>query len=408
MAERRRVGNHNGRKRKDGSVFGARHLDRNFNVANAPHIDAEKSCENTYWMNPSFGITASTFDDFERQFYEKYFADFIKRTNDKAIQQRHFERMIDVDSMRKNPRTCLEETLVYFGNQKFEKLPREMFDSMMQELVDYIHQTFPNCKVVDYAIHRDEQGAEHGEMRMAWIAQDKDGILIMNQTKALAQMGFENNKKRNDNAKMRFTKMIREKQIAIARSHGLEVELIPREKGKSGRDLAEYQLQEIQQKFDNLQKLVVSKERVEEIKEIARPNKLNKNEVVLHRDDFDELVQTALQCEAYGREALRLQNERGVPDDQKEEIEKLKRRVNYLERLVEALQKMQQKLLDLIERFLQKRNIDVAEFKMEYREEEMEVKRRAEQKHAMYFETHFDQDGLDDPDGLDDIIFKRT
>lgn len=385
---KRRVGNHNGRTRKDGSVFGAKHLDRNFNVANASHIDSERCSENTYWMNPSFGFTAETFDEFEQKFYECYFSDFIQRTNEKAKQQRHFERMIDVDSMRRNSRTCLEETLVYFGNQDCEKLPREMFDSMMKELVDYIHERFPNCKVVDYAIHRDEKGAEHGEMRLAWLARDKDGVLIMNQTKALEQMGFSNNKKRKDNAKMEFTKMIRQKQIEIARSHGLEIEVVP--KGKGGLELVEYQLEQAQQKLDDCQRLVVPESRVQEIKEKARPNKFNKDEVVLKRDDFEKIVQTAVQCEVYQKDNERLKRERSEPTDYKKALHGLNNRINNLERMVQALENVQQRLLNFIESFLDRRNIDVSDFKLEYKEMEFEQQQREQQHRSRFFRTVLD------------------
>lgn len=384
---KRRAGNHNGRKRKDGSVFGAKHLDRNFDVSNASHIDAERCSENTYWMNPSFGFTAETFDEFEKKFYECHFADFIKRTNEKAIKQRHFERMIDVDSMRANPRTCLEETLIYFGNSKCEKLPRETFDSMMQELVDYIHERFPNCKVVDYAIHRDEQGAEHGEMRMAWLAQ-KDGILIMNQTKALEQMGFQNNKKRNDNAKIEFTKMIRQKQIEIARSHGLEIETVPR--GKGGLDLVEYQLEQAQQKLEDCQRLVVPEQRVQEIKDKARSNKFNKDEVVLPREMFDELVQTAVQCDVYRADNYRLKRERDEPKDYEKAVRGLNNRINNLERMVNALERIQTRMLDFFETFLHRRNIDVADFKLEYKEMEFAEQQREKNRRSHFFETVLD------------------
>lgn len=384
---KRRVGNHNGRMRKDGSVFGAKHLDRNFNVANASHIDAEKCSENTYWVNPTFGFTASTFDEFEQKFYECFFSDFIQRTNEKAKQQRHFERMIDVDSMRKNPRTCLEETLVYFGNNKFEKLPRETFDSMMKELVDYIHETFPNCKVVDYAIHRDEQGAEHGEMRLAWLA-EKDGVLTINQTKALEQMGFKNNKKRNDNAKIEFTKMIRQKQIEIARAHGLEIEVVPR--GKGGLDLVEYQLEQAQQKLEDCQRLVVPESRVQEIKEKARPNKFNKDEVVLPREMFDELVQTAVQCDVYRADNYRLKRERDEPKDYEKAVRGLNNRINNLERMVSALERIQTRMLDFIETFLHRRNIDVSDFKLEYKEMEFAEQQREQKRRSHFFETVLD------------------
>lgn len=384
---KRRAGNHNGRTRKDGSVFVAKHLDRNFDVSNASHIDAERCCENTYWMNPTFGFTAETFDEFEKKFYECHFAEHIKRTNEKAVKQRHYERMIDVESMRSNPRTCLEETLIYFGNNKCEKLPRETFDSMMQELVDYIHERFPNCKVVDYAIHRDEQGADHGEMRMAWLA-EKDGVLTINQTKALEQMGFQNNKKRNDNAKKEFTMMIRQKQIEIARAHGLEIETVPR--GKGGLDLVEYQLEQAQQKLEDCQRLVVPEERVQEIKQCARPNRFNKDEVVLKKDDFDELVQTALQCDAYRRDNYRLKRERDEPSDFTKTIHGMNSRINNLEKTVNAFERIQQRLLNFIETFLQRRNIDVSDFKLEYKEMEFVEKQREQQRHSRFFTTQID------------------
>jgi hypothetical protein len=112
---------------------------------------------------------------------------------------------------------------------------------------------------------------------------------------------------------------------------------------------------------------------------------------------FDELVQTAVQCEKYRQDNYRLKRERDVPQDYKKEIFELRGQVNNLERLVQAIQKVQTKLLNFVEDFLQKRNIDVSDFKLEYKEMEVAEQQREQHSRSRFFESQVQaQDDYDE------------
>lgn len=296
MSRKNRMTNHQARTNKNGKVFTRVHNDRNFDVEHARHINAEKSSGNVYFMNPEFGVHASTFEEFERLVYEKLFADHIKKVNEKAEKSRHRERMISAESMLKSPRTCLEETLIYFGDQDHPVEPALVLE-MAKEFFAWRAEAFPQLKQFDFAMHVDEQGAVHIHDRSAWLAFDKDGDLIVNQTKSFSQMGFSNKGERYDNAKMQYSKMCREKQIEIARSHGIEVELTP--KGKGGLEQEEFKLQKVIEKRKEQEALVVPDYAIDEMKKKVRPVPFHKDMVQLTKEDFESLVMTALLCDRY-------------------------------------------------------------------------------------------------------------
>ena len=67
---------HNGRFGKDGA-YKPEHLDRDFPLSHAEHIDPERSKDNWYW-NYS-GISDISFKDAEAIFYENHCADYLKK-----------------------------------------------------------------------------------------------------------------------------------------------------------------------------------------------------------------------------------------------------------------------------------------------------------------------------------------
>ena len=294
----RRISNHSGRKHKDGKVFSARHPDRNYNVKNDPHIDASLSCKNTYWMNPNLGFYAKTFDEFEQRFYEKYYAEYIIKTNEKHEKSRHYERMIDAKKMRNNSRTCVEDTLLYFGDKK-NPLPDSVRDEIVSEYIAWHMERFPQCIILDYATHRDEpNSAIHTEVRCAWTALHDDGYFYPNQTKSLEQMGIIGNKQKKDNAKKEYTRMCRAKQAELLSSRGFSVELTPNQ-GKSGQELAEFKRDKAKEELAEQEKLIVHAEEKKDIESQIRQNRLNKDEVVMSKELANKLIVSSLERDRY-------------------------------------------------------------------------------------------------------------
>ena len=240
---------HNGRTGKDGA-YNTKHNDRQFDIRNAEHIDPERVKNNRYWNWT--GNPETTFEAAERAFYEKHIRRHLDAQNARYRAQRHAERAKTMDEYRKSPQTCPEEVILQIGKLG-DTIPADMMARIIQEQINWEQKTFPGVRVLDVALHMDEQGAPHIHERRAWIYTDRDGNLAISQNKALEQMGVElpnPNKPRSrfNNRKMTFSRICREHLLQICREHGLEIEDIPQEKSKSGRTLEDYQAGEAEKR----------------------------------------------------------------------------------------------------------------------------------------------------------------
>ena len=349
----RRITNHSGRKHKNGKVFSSRHADRNYNTKNDPHIDPSLSCKNVYWMNPNLGIKAKTFDQFEQKFYETYFANYIAETNKKHEKSRHYERMTDARKLRSSSRTCVEDTLLYFGDKK-NPLPDSEFDLIMSEFVSWHMEKFPQCVVLDYAIHRDEpSSAVHGEMRCVWVSIGEDNILCPNQTKALEQMGIHGNGEKKDNAKKEYTRLCRAKQAEILVSHGYSVELTPN--GKGGKNIEELKREKAIEERKEQEKFILHPEDKKEIESQIRPNRFDKDEVIMPKKLAQKLVVSSLERDRYKCEYER---ERDYKDERIEQ-EKMGLRIQ-LNREIEEHNKLKERFKDFnscVKEFMERRGL---------------------------------------------------
>lgn len=240
---------HNGRTSRLGA-FTPRHNDRNFNISHAEHIDPERVKNNRYWNWT--GNPETTFEAAEAAFYEKHIRQHLDAQNARYRAQRHAERAKTMDEYRKNPQTCPEEVILMIGKAG-DTIPADMMARIIQEQINWEQKTFPGVKVLDVALHMDEQGAPHIHERRAWVYTDKDGNWAISQNKALEQMGIElpnpdRPRGRFNNRKQTFSKRCREHLLQICREHGLEIEEIPQEKSKSGRTLEDYQAGEAEKR----------------------------------------------------------------------------------------------------------------------------------------------------------------
>lgn len=226
---------HNGRTSRLGA-FTPKHNDRNFNINHAEHIDPERVKNNRYWNWT--GNPKTTFEAAEIAFYEKHISAHLEAQNARYRAQRHAERAKTMDEYRKSPQTCPEEVILQIGKMG-DTIPADMMARIIQEQINWEQQQFPGVKVLDVALHMDEQGAPHIHERRAWVYTDKDGNFAISQNRSLEQMGVElpnPNKPRSrfNNRKMTFSRMCREHLLQICREHGLEIEEIPQEKSLSG------------------------------------------------------------------------------------------------------------------------------------------------------------------------------
>lgn len=239
---------HNGRTSHLGA-FTPKHNDRNFDINHAEHIDPERVQNNRYWNWTGKEIT---FEAAEQAFYEKYIRKHLDAQNARYRAQRHAERAKTMDEYRRSPQTCPEEVILQIGKLG-DTIPADMMARIIQEQINWEQKQFPGVKVLDVALHMDEQGAPHIHERRAWVYTDKDGNLAISQNKSLEQMGVElpnpdKPRGRFNNRKQVFSRMCREHLLQVCREHGLEIEEIPQEKSKNGRTLEDYKAGEAEKK----------------------------------------------------------------------------------------------------------------------------------------------------------------
>ena len=322
---------HNGRTGKDGA-YNTKHNDRQFDIRNAEHIDPERVKNNRYWNwtgNPKM-----SFEDAEAAFYEQHIKQHLDAQNAKYRAQRHAERAKTMDEYRKSPQTCPEEVILQIGKMG-DTIPADMMARIIQEQINWEQQQFPGVKVLDVALHMDEQGAPHIHERRAWVYTNRDGNLAISQNKSLEQMGVElpnPNKPRSrfNNRKMTFSRMCREHLLQICREHGLEIEEIPQEKSLSGRTLEDYKAGEAEKRAADADRrrqfseraAESAEKRAESARDAARSYEEHAEQVAGQINaEYGELADTGLQKKAMQKQLEEIQ----------ERIDNLQEQLEYVQ-----------------------------------------------------------------------------
>lgn len=315
---------HNGRTGKDGA-YNTKHNDRQFDIRNAEHIDPERVKNNRYWNwtgNPKM-----SFEDAEAAFYEKHIRKHLDAQNARYRAQRHAERAKTMDEYRKSPQTCPEEVILQIGKMG-DTIPADMMARIIQEQINWEQQQFPGVKVLDVALHMDEQGAPHIHERRAWIYTDKNGNTAISQNKSLEQMGVElpnpdRPRGRFNNRKQTFSRMCREHLLQICREHGLEIEEIPQEKSRSGLSHVAYMTRQEEEKAASAERRRQFSERAaESARDTARSYEEHAERVAGQINaEYGELADAGLQKQ-----------------DMQKQVEQLQERIDNLQEQLEYVQ----------------------------------------------------------------------
>lgn len=307
---------HNGRTSHLGA-FTPKHNDRNFNIKNAEHIDPERVRNNRYWNWTGKEIT---FEAAEIAFYEKHISAHLEAQNARYKAQRHAERAKTMDEYRRSPQTCPEEVILQIGKLG-DTIPADMMARIIQEQINWEQKQFPGVKVLDVALHMDEQGAPHIHERRAWIYTDRDGNLAISQNKSLEQMGVElpnpdRPRGRYNNRKQTFSRMCREHLLQICKAHGLEIEEIPQEKSRSGLSHVAYMTRQEEEKAASAERRRQFSERAaesaekqaESAKNTARSYEEHAERVAGQiNDEYGELADAGLQKQDMQKQVEQLQ-----------------------------------------------------------------------------------------------------
>lgn len=233
---------HNGRAGKNGT-YSPKHNDRQFDTSRAEHIDPERMPGNVYWNWTGENVS---FEDAEKAFYEEHCREYLDAVNQRHREQRHPERVRDMDAYRTARQTCPEETLFMIGNRD-EHLPPKTLRAICEKLKDWEESTVSGLKILDMALHVDEEGAPHIHMRKAWIYRNENNVESIAQSKTLQAAGIplphpDKPAGRHNNRKQTFSQMERKALYEICRGYGIEslLEMQPREKSQSGREFEDY------------------------------------------------------------------------------------------------------------------------------------------------------------------------
>lgn len=264
-----RANGHRSRKGTNGKVIGAKHNDRNFDVSKADHIEESLIEKNVIWKYvdlPEVGEDETavqkskpeTLDEYEQRVYEMYFAEALKKRNEKQVKDRHKDRVQTMEQYRHNAKFCPEESIWNIGNRDNSADPETM-KKCWEEFVEWHKATYPNAMLLDATLHLDEpDAAPHIHCRNVWVV-DADEHLQISQKDALKAMGIQSpdpSKKptRHNNPKMTYTALTREKWQEIAESHGLEIEREPQEKSRSGLTLLQLKRRTLEEKIEGMER----------------------------------------------------------------------------------------------------------------------------------------------------------
>lgn len=246
-----RATTHNGRASRKGAYL-AKHNDRQFNLDEASHINQDKTMNNIYWHCMLPEHPEMTFEQVEQAFYNHEFKAGLELKNNIYKHHGNDKYIQSMDEYRRNPRSCPEEQIFMLGNKNFY-VPVKTLEQICRKQLVWEEQTFPQVKVLDYAVHADEHGAPHIHIRRAWIGHDKAGNQVIGQNKALTEMGIERPdinrpQSRYNNAKMTYTVRCREHLIELCRGYGIDIDTQPRERSQTGLSLTEYQARREEQR----------------------------------------------------------------------------------------------------------------------------------------------------------------
>lgn len=246
-----RATTHNGRASRKGAYL-AKHNDRQFNLDEASHINQDKTVNNVYWHCMLPEHPEMTFEQVEQAFYNHEFKAGLESKNNIYKHHGNDKYIQSMDEYRRNPRSCPEEQIFMLGNKDFH-VPVKTLEQICRKQLIWEEQTFPQVKVLDYAVHADEQGAPHIHIRRAWIGHDKAGNKVIGQNKALKEMGIEKPdiskpQSRYNNAKMTYTIRCRKHLIELCRGYGIDIEAQPKERSETGLTKTEYQARQEEKK----------------------------------------------------------------------------------------------------------------------------------------------------------------
>jgi len=263
-----RITTHRAKTTKNGEAFSARHLDRKFDISNAPHIDPSRTYLNRYMkFDVKEDGTLSceepkNIQAHEISVYKQLFQTSLEARNKKCVARRHKDERKTIRQYYASPKSCPDEYLIYIGDKDNHASSETLYEATMK-LISVLEKKYHGYLVpLSASLHRDERGigedeeGSHIHFRCLWKCDTPQGpkVSISQGMKEagipLPQESAANS--RYNNRLISFTKEIRETFADICeQDFGLEIERVAKDPTKAGKDLIIYQrdqaLQDIQQ-----------------------------------------------------------------------------------------------------------------------------------------------------------------
>lgn len=309
---------HNGRKNRQGQAYRASHNDRKFNLDKAEHIEQERTKENIYWHYLQKENPDMDFSTAEKTFYKDHFEEALSIRNSSYIQHGNKKQVKTLEEYMQEH--CPEETIWMIGNAE-DMIPAKILHNVWTEQKTWMEAMFPQVTVLDWALHVDEQGAQHIHERHVFIGHDKRGLEVVGQNKALAEMGIsapnpQRPTGRHNNAKMTYTAICRQHFQELCKRHGLDIEVQPRERSEMGLTQAEYKTRQEEKAAARAEmKMKAAEQTVNGLKEIEEQVSRQIN------DEYGELADVGLQKQSELSEIDNLRAEKAKLQEENEKLQ---------------------------------------------------------------------------------------
>lgn len=272
---------HNGRAGKHGA-YNPKHNDRRFDLKNSDHIREYAAMQNLYWdCYQGFHVPLDeedekqivySFEQVEQTFYRERYEAFCEGQHERNRKTGHTERDRTTEDLRKDRKTCPEESLIQIGTVEksvapeiLVKVASEFFEEFQERFGRHVH-------ILDWSLHLDE-ATPHIHERHVFDCENRYGEIAPQQEKALECLGFElpdPDKKpwKQNNRKMVFDAACRAMLFEITKRHGLHLDREPEYGGRDWLEKQDYILQrqketiavqdqEIASKKDELEELTI-------------------------------------------------------------------------------------------------------------------------------------------------------
>ena len=356
-----RATQHNSRGRKDGSAFSSKHNDREFDLKNAEHIDAELTPENVLYniydgeYSQSEKENKMSFTEVERRFYEEHFSAHLNAQNESYEKQAHTEKIKSIDEYYAAKRTRPESQIVQIGNKE-GSISADVLHEIVKEQLVWEKETYPQAVVLDYALHVDEPNcAPHIQISRVWIAHDKNGMECVGQSAALREMGIalpHEDKKENkyNNAKITYTLHCREHLEQLCRDRGIELD-DRKPSSEVGLNFLDYKCRQAEAKA----KAAEEKAQVAEEKVEAAEKKIT--ELTEKNNELENKLEHALDIINNNKPAVLPETKKTVRgivhsiDDLNKRVAEIEVKEKELEKREKTIKKTEGKLKELINRF---------------------------------------------------------